>query len=49
MGTTLVNVYNEKRQDERIEIKQYTVKRCLQRMNARERTLVCGNFNIHYY
>jgi hypothetical protein len=47
--TTLVNVYNEKRQGERIGIGQYTVKRCLQRMNARERILVCGDFNAHYY
>jgi hypothetical protein len=47
--TTLINVYNEKRQDERIEIGQYTVKRCLQRMNARERTLICGDFNAYYY
>jgi hypothetical protein len=49
IGTTLMNVYNEKRQDERIRVRQYTVKRCLQRMNARERTLVCGNFNAYHY
>jgi Endonuclease-reverse transcriptase len=42
-------VYNEKRQGERIGVGQYTVKRCLQRMNARERILVCGDFNAYYY
>jgi hypothetical protein len=30
IGTTLVNVYNEKRQGERIRVGQYTVERCLQ-------------------
>jgi hypothetical protein len=25
------------------------VKRCLQRMNARERILVCGDFNAYHY
>jgi hypothetical protein len=49
IGTILVNVYNEKRQGKRIGVGQYTVKRCLQRMNARERTLVCGDFNAHYH
>jgi hypothetical protein len=49
IGATLVNVYNEKRQDERIGVGQYTVERCLQRMNARERTLVCGDFNAHHH
>jgi hypothetical protein len=42
-------VYNEKRQNERIGIGQYTVKRCLQRINARERTLICRDFNAHYH
>jgi hypothetical protein len=45
---TLINVYNEKRQGKRIGIGQYTVKRYLQRMNARERILVCGDFNTYY-
>jgi hypothetical protein len=49
IGITLVNVYNEKRQDERIGVEQYIMKRCLQRMNARERTLICGDFNVYYY
>ena len=49
LGTILVNVYNEKRQGERIGVGQYTVKKYLQRMNARERILVYGDFNAHYY
>jgi hypothetical protein len=49
LRTILINVYNEKRQGERIGVKQYTVERYLQRMNARERTLVYGNFNTYHY
>jgi hypothetical protein len=47
--TILVNVYNEKRQDKRIGVRQYIMKRCLQQMNARERTLIYGDFNAHHY
>jgi hypothetical protein len=42
-------MYNEKRQDKRIGVGQYTVKKCLQRMNARERILVYGDFNAHHH
>jgi hypothetical protein len=47
--TTLMNVYNEKRQNERIGVRQYTVKKYLQRIYARERTLVCEDFNARHY